>query len=240
MRRIGMIGAAAAAAGLALGLAGAVIGQQAGQGGASQAALDTQTQKASYAIGFQVGSNFASQGVELDAEALSEGVKAGMRRAQPRISPAEMEAAMMAFQQELMQQQAAQQAEAAEAGSDFLAENAQKEGVKVTDSGLQYRVIEEGQGESPTAEDRVSVHYEGRLVDGTVFDSSYQRGEPAVFPVGGVIAGWTEALQLMKPGAKYELYIPSDLAYGERGAPRGGIGPNQTLIFEVELLEVNP
>jgi len=123
-------------------------------------------------------------------------------------------------------------------GEEFLAENAEKEGVITTESGLQYEVIEEGSGESPAATDQVTVHYEGRTIDGEVFDSSLERGEPASFPVSGVIPGWTEALQLMKPGAKYKLYVPSDLAYGPRGAG-ADIGPNETLIFDVELISVD-
>jgi len=123
------------------------------------------------------------------------------------------------------------------AGAKYLAENAAKEGVQVTDSGLQFEVVTQGEGETPTAESTVSVHYHGMLVDGTVFDSSVERGQPAEFPVGGVIAGWTEALQLMPVGSKYKLTIPSDLAYGERGAG-AAIGPHATLVFEVELLAI--
>ncbi len=124
-----------------------------------------------------------------------------------------------------------------EEGQKFLAENASKEGVEVLESGLQYKIIEEGGGTSPTITDSVTVHYKGSLLDGTVFDSSYDRGEPATFPVGHVIAGWVEALQLMKEGEIRELYIPSDLGYGEMGAG-GDIGPNATLIFQVELLAI--
>jgi len=123
-------------------------------------------------------------------------------------------------------------------GEEFLKENAKKEGVKTLPSGLQYKVIKEGEGKSPKATDTVSVHYRGTLLDGTEFDSSIKRGEPAEFPVNGVIKGWTEALQLMKQGAKWMLYIPANLAYGARGTPGGPIGPNETLIFEVELLKV--
>lgn len=123
-------------------------------------------------------------------------------------------------------------------GEKFLEENSFKEGVITTESGLQYKILTEGAGESPKATDQVKVHYEGRLINGDVFDSSIARGEPATFGVNQVIAGWTEALQLMKPGSRWELYIPSDLAYGERGGPGGGIGPNETLIFEVELISV--
>jgi len=124
-------------------------------------------------------------------------------------------------------------------GEAFLAENAKQEGVVVTESGLQYKVIEPGQGDSPGPADVATVHYRGTLIDGTQFDSSYDRGQPATFPVGGVIAGWSEALQMMKPGAKWQLFIPAELAYGERGAGQV-IGPNSTLIFDVELISVEP
>jgi FKBP-type peptidyl-prolyl cis-trans isomerase FkpA len=127
---------------------------------------------------------------------------------------------------------------AAEKGVQFLAENATKEGVKVTPSGLQYKVITEGTGKSPKATDTVQVHYRGTLLDGTEFDSSYKRGQPATFPLNRVIAGWTEGVQLMKEGGKYQFFIPSKLAYGSSGTPGGPIGPNEALIFEVELLKV--
>ncbi|MCB0756055.1 MAG: FKBP-type peptidyl-prolyl cis-trans isomerase [Flavobacteriales bacterium] len=124
------------------------------------------------------------------------------------------------------------------AGEDFLAENGAKAGVVTTESGLQYIVLKEGEGDSPTAADQVVVHYSGKLVNGEIFDSSYERNEPVTFYVRSVIPGWTEALQLMKPGAEYKLFIPSDLAYGEGGQPRGGIGPNEVLIFDVKLIDV--
>ncbi len=129
-------------------------------------------------------------------------------------------------------------AESSDKGQEYLAQNAKKEGVKSLPDGLQYKVEKEGTGKSPAATDTVVVHYKGTLIDGTEFDSSYKRGQPAEFPVNRVIKGWTEALQLMKEGAKWTLYIPSDLAYGARGTPGGPIGPNQTLIFEVELIKV--
>jgi FKBP-type peptidyl-prolyl cis-trans isomerase len=135
-------------------------------------------------------------------------------------------------------ERAAQAEKAKQEGEAFLAENAKREGVKTTDSGLQYEVLQEGEGKKPTAEDRVTVHYKGTLISGEEFDSSYARGQPVTFPLSNVIPGWTEGVQLMSPGAKYKFYIPSDLAYGERGAGVK-IGPNETLIFEVELLSVN-
>jgi len=138
---------------------------------------------------------------------------------------------------QLKQQQDAQTNQ--EEGEAFLAENRNKEGVQETESGLQYKVLEEGSGDSPVATDTVTVHYEGTLIDGTVFDSSYERGEPATFPLDGVISGWTEGLQLMKEGATYRFFIPADLGYGMNVRPGSPIGPNETLIFKVELLEVN-
>ena len=124
------------------------------------------------------------------------------------------------------------------AGEEFLAENGSNAGVVTTESGLQYIILKEGEGDSPTAADQVIVHYTGKLTNGEVFDSSYERNEPVTFYVRSVIPGWTEALQLMKPGAEYKLFIPSDLAYGEQGQPRGGIGPNEVLIFDVKLIDI--
>jgi len=211
----------------------------------AQAELETQDQKNSYSLGYQVGSglgqDLSRQGISVDLKSLIDGLKTGFEGKASQLSQEEMDAAMMDLQ---AQAQAGRQkmlselsAKNLEAGKAFLEANRKKEGVKVTDSGLQYRVIEEGEGKTPGPENRVSVHYRGTLIDGTPFDSSYDRGQPATFPVGGVIAGWTEALQLMKEGAKYELVIPSELAYGERGAGQE-IGPNATLVFEVELLSI--
>ena len=151
-----------------------------------------------------------------------------------------MQQVMQKFQTQLrakqQEKQAAVAAEKKKEEDTFLAENAEKEGVQTTESGLQYKVIEEGEGDSPVAQDQVQVNYEGKLLDGTVFDSSYERGKPATFGVSQVIKGWTEGLQLMKEGAKYEFYIPAGLAYGQRGS--GKIGPGETLIFTVELLDI--
>jgi FKBP-type peptidyl-prolyl cis-trans isomerase FklB len=152
-----------------------------------------------------------------------------------------MREAMMTFQRELREKQTKGRDEMGEKnkkeGEEFLAKNKKKEDVKTTPSGLQYKVIKEGDGAMPKPDDTVTVNYEGKLINGTVFDSSYKRGQPATFPVKGVIPGWTEALQLMKVGSKYELFIPSNLAYGERGAG-GDIGANATLLFTVELLSI--
>ncbi|HSG59827.1 MAG TPA: FKBP-type peptidyl-prolyl cis-trans isomerase, partial [Pseudomonadales bacterium] len=169
------------------------------------------------------------------------GIVDAMSGNEPKLNEAEMQEVMMRFQQAQMEKMQAKQGEEAsknaEASAAFLAENATKDGVVTTESGLQYKVITEGTGAKPGPTDTVEVHYRGTLIDGTEFDSSYRRGETVSFPVNGVIAGWTEALQLMQEGAKYELYIPSDLAYGP-GGTGGPIGPNQALIFEVELVSV--
>ncbi len=204
--------------------------------------LTTLKDKVSYSIGLNIGADFKAQGMDIDADLLALGIKDAVADAQPLLSEEQIRETIMAYQQEMIGKQEAQMKGLAEKnlkeGKEFLARNAEQEGVVVLPSGLQYRIVEEGKGESPTAVDVVTVHYEGRLVDGEVFDSSLQRGEPAVFPVSGVIPGWTEALQLMKEGAKWEIFIPAGLAYGERGA-HPVIGPNEVLIFDVELLEIS-
>jgi FKBP-type peptidyl-prolyl cis-trans isomerase len=211
--------------------------------------LESKAQKSSYVIGANIGGQLGGQGVEFDLPALTAGLEDALTGAEPRLNEEESHAAIQAIIEE-QQARAAEQQAAADAarvalaeknqteGAAFLAENKDKEGVVTTDSGLQYKIIVEGTGDSPTAEDVVQVHYRGTLIDGTEFDSSYARGEPAEFPVTGVIPGWTEALQLMHEGAKWELYIPADLAYGSRGAG-SAIGPDAVLIFEVELLKAN-
>ncbi len=197
--------------------------------------------KASYAIGLQIARNMKAQGVPLNVDAFAKGFKAGYEGSQPLLSDQELQQTLQAFQQEMMQKQ--QQAMAAEStanrekGKAFLEANKAKAGVVELPSGLQYKVIKAGTGKKPTAESIVRVHYRGTLLDGTEFDSSFKRGQPAEFPVNGVIQGWTEALQLMQEGAKWELYIPAALAYGDQGAG-GVIKPGSTLVFEVELLEV--
>ncbi len=203
--------------------------------------LDNEDQKASYAIGLRYGEGFKRDLAELDMEAFQKGMEDGFKGNDPMLTQEELVATLQALQARKMQEQKDKQEKALEENKDkgvaFLEENKKREGVVVTESGLQYEVITEGDGASPTAEDQVKVHYHGTLPDGTVFDSSVERGEPITFAVGGVIKGWTEALQLMQVGDKWKLYIPSELAYGERGAgPK--IGPNQVLMFEVELLEV--
>lgn len=184
--------------------------------------------KASYAIGLDIGSSFHKNGIEVDAAALAAGIADAIAE-KPGMTEDEMRQTLMAFQKEIMDKAAAKQ-------TTYLTENAKKEGVKTTASGLQYKVLKSGAGRTPKASDTVRVHYKGTLIDGTVFDSSIERGQPAEFEVGGVIPGWTEALQLMKEGDKWQLVIPAKLAYGPRG--QGPIGPNATLVFEVELLSI--
>jgi FKBP-type peptidyl-prolyl cis-trans isomerase FklB len=189
----------------------------------------------SYALGYQVGRDLA--GTEVRSEALLQGLKDGQAGTAARLGPEEMQAALTTLETRINEQRLKAQREATEkaaaAGAAYLADNAKRDGVKTTASGLQYKVNAPGTGRAPTTNDTVTVHYRGTLVDGTEFDSSYKRGEPATFPVGGVISGWTEALQLMKEGAKYQLVIPPALAYGDRGPLAG-----QVLIFDVELLGV--
>ena len=199
--------------------------------------LNTTEEKASYGIGLQMGQQLQSvfQGVSLSA-ALA-GVEDAFGNAQPRISPDDINAAFQIIQAQLKEQEASKAKEMAGEGEAFLAENAKRAEVTVTESGLQYEVLSTGSGDMPQKASTVRTHYRGTLIDGTEFDSSYSRGEPAEFPVGGVIAGWTEALQLMPVGSKWKLYIPYQLAYGERGAG-GAIGPYQALVFEIELLDI--
>lgn len=196
--------------------------------------------KVSYALGSQMATNFNAQGVELDVEAFVQGLKDGFNDAST-MTPEEMNQVIMAFQTEFREIQEAKRKEKAESNKGeataYLEKNKARAEVKTTDSGLQYEVLASGDGKSPSATDRVSVHYTGKLIDGTVFDSSVERGTPAEFPVNGVIKGWTEALQLMKVGDKWRLFVPPDLGYGERGAG-AKILPNSMLIFDVELLEI--
>ena len=198
----------------------------------------------SYALGLSMGNNFRSSGIEtINVEDFADGVAAVFYGSEPKMSYNEAKATIQEFFTELQKKQEAEAAAMADvkakAGKEFLDVNGKREEVKTLPSGLQYEVLEAGEGESPKASDTVKVHYTGKLIDGTVFDSSVDRGEPATFGVTQVIPGWVEALQLMKPGAKWRLFIPSQLAYGPQGAG-GVIGPNQTLIFDVELIAVNP
>lgn len=205
--------------------------------------LETPEDRLSYTIGMDIGQSLAGQDMPLDIDILMQGLRASYLGEETLLTQEEALAEREQFIQRRQQQLAEERGEEArinaEEGEAFLAANAEKEGVMVTDSGLQYRVITEGEGASPDADDRVTVHYRGKLISGVEFDSSYARGEPATFGLNQVIPGWTEGVQLMQEGAKYEFFVPSELAYGEQGRP-GPIGPNSTLIFEVELLEVVP
>ncbi|NND82354.1 MAG: FKBP-type peptidyl-prolyl cis-trans isomerase [Gammaproteobacteria bacterium] len=200
--------------------------------------LDSEKAKLGYMYGIQIANDMISAGAmdELDVEAFMAAQSEVFAGKEPRMTPEEMQAVQQAY---MNKQQAAAVALAAEnkaRGDAYLAENKVKEGVKTTDSGLQYEVLRAGKGKQPSKEGSAKVHYQGTLTDGTTFDSSYARNEPATFPVGGLIPGFTEGLLLMKEGAKYRFVIPSDIAYGERAS--GPIGPNEVLVFEVELLEV--
>ncbi|MFC4656395.1 MULTISPECIES: FKBP-type peptidyl-prolyl cis-trans isomerase [Rheinheimera] len=198
----------------------------------------TLEQHASYGIGLQMGQQLADNPFDgLDILAVAAGLAAAFQGDEPEVTEQQIREAFAVITQRMEAQQAEQAKELAAAGEAFLAENAKKPGITVTDSGLQYEVLVQGDGEKPTRASTVRTHYHGTLIDGTVFDSSYNRGQPAEFPVSGVIAGWTEALQLMPVGTKLRLYIPHQLAYGERGAG-GKIGPFSALIFDVELLDI--
>ncbi|MBE6317374.1 MAG: FKBP-type peptidyl-prolyl cis-trans isomerase [Bacteroidales bacterium] len=199
-------------------------------------------ERLSYALGLSMGNNFKSSGIEeMNIKEFAEGVAAVFEGSQPKMSYDEAKNVIREFFTALEEKQNAAAAKMGEvnkaAGEAFLAENAKRPEVKTTKSGLQYEVINEGSGNKPMASDTVVVHYTGTLIDGTVFDSSVERGTPATFGVTQVIPGWVEALQMMQEGAKWRLYIPSDLAYGSRGAG-GAIGPNSTLIFDVELIQI--
>ena len=196
----------------------------------------TQEQKISYALGANVGENFKATGIELMYEFFFQGVQDGMNGTN-KLSQNEMQVIFNQLQQELQKRQQAEVEVEKEKGRAFLAENGKKEGVVTTPSGLQYKVVTMGTGAKPTATDKVRVHYHGTTLDGEVFDSSVQRGETIVFPLNQVLKGWTEGLQLMPIGSKFIFYIPSDLAYGDRGAGPT-IKPGATLIFEVELFEI--
>ena len=200
--------------------------------------LDTDAKKVGYIIGQSNGLSMLQQYVEIDPDAFFNGFKEGYAGKTNVVSEEEVREIMTKFQAELRAKAELKRAELAEKnlkeGEKFLEENKKKEGVKTTESGLEYKVLKEGEGDHPAADDTVTVHYRGTTLDGKEFDSSYKREQPSTFPLKGVIKGWTEGMQLMKPGAKFEFYIPANLAYGERG--NRGIEPNSTLIFEVELI----
>jgi FKBP-type peptidyl-prolyl cis-trans isomerase FklB len=209
--------------------------------GAQDASLKTQKDKVSYLIGAQIGNDFKAQQMDIDPDIFFRGMRDALAGKKPPLSEQEIRDTMMAFQKEMQAKMAAQTQKLAEQnkkeGDAFLAENKKKEGVKTTPSGLQYKVIRQGTGKMPKPTSTVVVNYRGTLLDGREFDSSYKRGEPFTTAVNGVVKGWQEALPLMKEGAKYQIFVPSQLAYGERGAGRE-IGPNAVLIFEIELITV--
>jgi FKBP-type peptidyl-prolyl cis-trans isomerase FklB len=200
--------------------------------------FEDQTTRINYSLGYQIGGDFKRQGVEMNAEAVVQGIRDALSEAKPQMDPAAMNETLVELKRKVVaeQQERRKKTEYARlaAGKKFLEENASKDGVITTDSGLQYKVIKEGSGKSPGPQDQVTVHYRGTLIDGKEFDSSYKKGEPASFRLDGVIKGWSEGLQLMKEGGKSQLFVPAELAYGNRG-PLG----NYTLIFDVELISVD-
>jgi FKBP-type peptidyl-prolyl cis-trans isomerase FklB len=209
--------------------------------GAQDVALESELQKYSYAMGYSIGSQvlgqFGSENIEIDPAAFAHAIRDALSRSQPALDPGEMQSVVVARQQAVMAQQQELADAAQAAGAAFLEENGARDGVVTTDTGLQYEILTEGSGESPVTSDTVVVHYRGMLLDGTEFDSSYARENPATFPLEGIVKGWQEALQLMKVGGKWKVFLPSELAYGAQGAGNR-IGPNETLIFEIELLEI--
>ncbi len=208
----------------------------------SSSELKSEKDRISYSIGMDIGNNFKKQSLDIDPDVLSRGIKDALAGNKPLMSEQESAETMTKLRKQVMAKQAEMMKEAGKEnkvkGEAFLMENKNKDGIITLPSGLQYKIVENGTGESPKLTDEVTVNYRGTLIDGTEFDSSYRRGQPASFKVNAVISGWTEALQIMKPGSKWQLYIPSSLAYGERGAGRD-IGPHSTLIFDVELISVN-
>jgi len=199
--------------------------------------LSTTELKASYGVGMQMGQQLKAAFKDVSLAAAIAGLKDGFNNQQPRIEGDAINAAFQEIQAAMAAESQAAAAEHSQEGEAFLAENAKRDGVTITESGLQYEVLEAGSGEKPLATSTVRTHYRGTLINGEEFDSSYSRNEPTEFPVNGVIAGWTEALQLMEVGAKWKLFIPYQLAYGEQGAG-GAIGPFQALVFEIELIAI--
>jgi FKBP-type peptidyl-prolyl cis-trans isomerase FklB len=205
--------------------------------GEKEVALETNIDKMSYGIGMSMARSVQGQPIDINSDAMLMGLRDALAEKEPRIAEEAIREAFTAVREEEMTKQQEGSKEALKVGEDYLTETAQKEGVTATESGLLYEVLASGTGESPAATDTVEVHYHGTLIAGDVFDSSVDRGEPAKFPVNRVIAGWTEALQLMKVGDKWRLHIPSSLAYGEQ-SPSPKIPANSTLVFEVELLNI--
>jgi|TARA_B110000908_G_C10265411_1_gene463360 FKBP-type peptidyl-prolyl cis-trans isomerase len=200
--------------------------------------LKTDKDKLSYIFGVQVGQGLRAEGVELEMDAFTAGIKDMLAGNNSQIDSAQAQILVSDYQEKKQQEMAKVSAKKQNESSTFLANNAKKDGVFVTASGLQYKIVEKGKGKSPTSENKVIAHYTGKLLDGTVFDSSHDRGEPATFPVSGVIKGWQEALPMMKEGGKWQIVVPANLAYGDRGVGNL-IGPNETLIFDIELVSIS-
>jgi len=205
--------------------------------GEKEVALETNVDKMSYGIGMSMARSVTGQPIEINTEAMIAGLQDVLSEQPARLEEEQIREAFAAVREEQMAKQQLESEGVLKEGADYLAATSEKEGVKATESGLLYEVLVEGTGDMPSETDTVEVHYQGTLIDGSVFDSSIERGTPAKFPVNRVIAGWTEALQLMKEGSKWRLFIPSDLAYGPQGS-QGAIPPHSALVFEVELLNV--
>lgn len=220
----------------------ATVSLMASTGFAANMQLKDKTDRTSYAMGLETGMALKSHDAQINAAAFSQGLTDGLQGNKPLMSKDQVTKTLRDFQQDSLKKMQKKLGELAQknlqAGTSFLAANKKKPGVITLSNGLQYKILTAGKGAKPTANDKVTVQYEGKTIAGKVFDSSYQRGKPATFPVNGVIPGWTQALQMMKPGATWMVYIPAKLAYGERGVP-GVIEPNSTLIFKVHLVKVN-
>jgi FKBP-type peptidyl-prolyl cis-trans isomerase FklB len=204
----------------------------------SAAKPSTEKEKFSYTIGFQIAQGFKRDGLDVDTKAMAQAISDVMSSKAPQLSPDEMRAAMQSAQKKLLDARAASGEKAKAAGQAFLAANKKKKGIITRKSGLQYKVISMGNGKQPAADSSITAHYKGTLVNGTEFDSSYRRNQPATFNVAQVIPGWKEVLPLMHEGDKWQVFIPAELAYGERGSG-SSIGPNEALIFDIELIKVN-
>jgi FKBP-type peptidyl-prolyl cis-trans isomerase FklB len=204
--------------------------------------MSTLKQKASYGIGLNIGRSLKADNLDVDAKLIAAGIADALSGAEPKLNPQEFQQVMQAFQAEMEKRMETERATAGttnkQKGAEFLAANAKAPGIKTLPSGIQYKEIKAGDGPMPKETDTVRVHYEGTLIDGTVFDSSYERGQPATFPLNRVIKGWTLAVQQMNVGDTWMIYVPSELAYGETGAG-GDIGPHETLIFKIELLGID-
>lgn len=205
--------------------------------------LKSDQDKLSYAMGYTTGQALRNHEIELNMSAYTAGIETGMMNGKSVLTESQMRQTLQDFQKQqikkMTQQRLSEAAKNGKVGADFLAQNKKKPGVQITPSGLQYKILTPGVGESPTLADSVTVNYEGRLINGTVFDSSYKRNKPITFPLGGVIPGWQQALVMMKPGATWQVFIPSHLAYGAAGVPGSEIGPDETLIFKINLVSVN-